>query len=91
MIPAIYNHGEPQNLEAAALDALDWLRLLQRYIVQVRGQPTTGNRLQDDRKRIEAAIAALETFLPNTPPIHRDKQEGWPFEYIETEQAKPIK
>ena len=46
--------GEPVNLEAAAQDALEWLRVLRRYV----------RRDIDEEQRILGAIAALERFLP---------------------------
>lgn len=79
MKPAIYLHGEPQNLEAAATDALEWLKILQSYMAQWSSR-TKG--MQTDNQRIAAAIAALEMFLPNTTPMHQEQHESWPFEVV---------
>lgn len=65
----IYRDGKPQNLEAAALDALEWLRLMQEYIAQIRGQAATQHRLEKDRDALVRCIAAIESFVV-MPEIH---------------------
>jgi hypothetical protein len=53
MTEPLWENGEPTNLEAAALDSLEWLRVAQRLLI-----------LRDeDRERLKRAIAALEKFL----------------------------
>lgn len=54
----IYENGLPQNLEAAALDALDWMRWMRDNM-----HLTPINRV-----RLKRAIAALELFLLKLDP-----------------------
>lgn len=56
--------GAPANLEAAAMDALDWLRW-------TRNNAALGPK---NMARIQAAIRALETHLPTDEPIFEEKQ-----------------
>lgn len=81
MTPPIYLDGEPQNLEAAATDALDWLKITLEYIHHIRGQVRMGQRLEVDRDRLRRTIEAVETYLPSLKPMHRrtgePEPEGW--------------
>ena len=58
MTQPIFHDGAPLNLEAAALDSLEWLRVTQRLLI-LRSEA---------RERLERAIAALESFLPEGEP-----------------------
>lgn len=78
--PTWDNKGKPTNLEAAAADALEWLKLWQGYQSRyLSGDgPTSGpirvpfidnsadnqRTLKANQRRMKAAIAALEGFLP---------------------------
>lgn len=80
MSEPIFANGEPQNLEAAALDALEWLRFTRNYMRQ-RGQSKYEGGVyrhisfpQDDMNRLDQAIAALEKFLPNGQPVFQDEE-----------------
>jgi len=56
-----YLNGTPTNLEAAALDALDWLRWLARYLPdsEIERKIGTGTAMG----RLTGAIAALEQYV----------------------------
>lgn len=88
MTHAIYLNGHPDNLEAAASDALDWLRYFECH-VQAQGQFQG-----EDLRRLERAIAALEQHLPQEGPEFRETQAGTPFvatayEYGDGELRRP--
>lgn len=68
--PPTYLDGEPTNLEAAALDALDWLQFWQKYL----NESLSFRPAHALRRRIEAAIKALETFLPDEPPVFNESR-----------------
>jgi hypothetical protein len=68
---AVYLDGEPQNLAAAAKDALDWLRLLQEHIRHVKGQTRYAHRLEEDKQRLQRTIDAIEYFLDGKPAIYK--------------------
>lgn len=56
-----YLDGEPVNLAAAALDALDWLRFFKKR---------TEIKLNEENvSRLALAIGCLESFLPKEEPI----------------------
>lgn len=57
---AHFVEGEPANLEAAAMDALEWLRWMQ-VTLRLRGQGSA---------KLARAIIALEKYLPNGEPIY---------------------
>lgn len=81
MTVPIYLDGEPQNLEAAALDSLEWLRIMLEYIHVIRGQARNGDRLREDRGRLQRTIDALEGFVAGSKPLYRKTgepdPEGW--------------
>lgn len=81
MTQPIYLDGEPQNLEAAALDALDWLKIMLEYIHVIRGQARNGDRLREDRDRLQRMIEVLEGFVGGSKPLYRKTgepdPEGW--------------
>jgi len=54
---AVYLNGHPQNLVAAAMDALAWLRLARNYMHKLGGE------WDEDRLRLSEAITALEQQL----------------------------
>jgi hypothetical protein len=60
---AVFRDGEPTNLPAAALDALEWLEWLHRYSDGIRVFSQ-----KDSRQRLKGAIRNLkkhlEPFLP---------------------------
>lgn len=63
-----FDDGTPQNLAAAALDALEWLRFWRDYLE--RGHPRLRGAIWDDAQaRLGRAVAALEQFLPVQPPV----------------------
>lgn len=89
MSKPIYLDGQPDNLEAAALDALDWLRYVQQ-------RQDAYEFSADNLRRLVGAIGALERFLPGEEPEFRETQAltGTPFvatayEYIDGELRKP--
>ena len=51
--------GYPMNLEAAALDALEWLRAFEAQMIRRHDCHS-----DESRERIGRAIAALEKYLP---------------------------
>lgn len=58
--------GVPTNLEAAALDALEWLKFWQGYLKHHHlGVDWNGNR-----KRMSSAIEMLDKFLPDEQPVY---------------------
>lgn len=77
----IYLDGEPQNLEAAALDALDWLKIMLEYIHVIRGQARNGDRLREDRDRLQRMIEIMQMLVPDNKPLYRKTgepdPEGW--------------
>lgn len=65
-----WRDGAPANLEAAAMDALDWLRwfkpeLDSRLIRQA-------DVLADCQQRLASTIAALDNYLPDKTMIFED-------------------
>lgn len=85
--PAVYLDGEPQNLEAAASDALEWLRLTLQYIKQIRGQSRWASQLEEDRDRLARAIESIESFLPQGQPIFKRSGEASPVAPFEVYAA----
>lgn len=79
----VYLDGEPQNLAAAANDALDWLKLIQKHIRQIRGQLHPPDHLREDERRIAAAIAAIESFVDTRSPIYKHAGEPDPAGHFE--------
>lgn len=68
MEPAKYLDGEAQNLEAAANDALEWMKFWQEHLRRTyRFQET--NVLM---RRQQEVIWLLEKFLPKEPPIFEE-------------------
>jgi hypothetical protein len=66
---AIYDaHGHPVNLEAAALDSLEWLRMLQEDFPK----KFPDWRWDADWRRLNRCIAALEQFAADTEQQHED-------------------
>ena len=63
MKPQWNNDGEPTNLEAAATDGLDWLRLLAHQLDNGR---LTLLRHAENRRRLGEAIDNLQQFLAAT-------------------------
>lgn len=61
MTPPTYLDGAPANLEAAALDALAWLRWAKSPI-----------RTEENEQRLDESIRALEKFLPNADLVFLD-------------------
>jgi len=61
---AKYLNGEPQNLIAAANDALEWLKFWQEHLKQAEHSDENHILLRRQRRAIEA----LETFLPKETP-----------------------
>jgi len=57
----IYLDGIPTNFEAAALDALDWLRWLARYLPGSEVERKIGT--DTAMGRLNGAIAALEQYV----------------------------
>lgn len=53
----IWNNDGPANLEAAASDALEWLKLFRNFL------PVHGRERENNLKRLEACIAALKEQL----------------------------
>lgn len=78
-----YLDGEPTNLEAAALDALDWLRFWQKYL----NEALSFRPAHALRRRVDAAIKALETFLPDQEPIFEESPKSPLFE-VDSELAE---
>ena len=54
-----YLNGEPQNLEAAALDALEWLLFAQQYLKYNH----LGQSWNTTRRRLTRCIGALEPYV----------------------------
>lgn len=54
-----YLDGEPQNLEAAALDALEWLLFAKEYLKHNH----QGQRWNTTRRRLSRCIEALEPYV----------------------------
>lgn len=81
MAQPIYLDGEPQNLEAAALDALEWLNVMLECIHVIRGQARMGDRLREDRDRLQRMIETIQSLVPDNKPIFRKTgepdPEGW--------------
>ena len=61
--PSWDDDGQPVNLEAAALDALVWLRLLRGMRLQVWNSWQSIGAVSVNAQRCDAAIAALERLL----------------------------
>lgn len=61
-----FRDGRPDNLAAAALDALDWLELLSRMKLVLVG---------DNRERLKGCIDALRAFIPEGEPIFMKAEE----------------
>ncbi len=57
--------GEPTNLEAAALDALEWLKFWREYL----NHNHLGQNWNEARRRMTLAIKALERFTPDQEPV----------------------
>ena len=57
----IYRDDMPANLEAAALDALEWLRWLARYLPHSEIERKIGT--DTSMARLNGAIAALEQYV----------------------------
>lgn len=65
-----YRDGEPANLEAAALDALEWLRWFKPELgSQMIHDPDV---LKEWQQRLDAAIASLDKHLPNKDMIFEE-------------------
>jgi hypothetical protein len=58
--------GSPVNLEAAALDALEWMRFWRQYL----NRNHLDERWNESRRRMSRAIEALETYLPEADPVY---------------------
>lgn len=60
--------GKPINLEAAALDALEWLEFWRGYL----NYNHLGQEWNESRRRMSGAIEALEYYLPKGEPVFHD-------------------
>lgn len=70
--PARYTEGVPDNLPAAAYDALAWLQLLKR-----RRQLSVNQLSPVGQQRFEACVSALERHLEShLPPVYAGEDEG---------------
>lgn len=70
-----FHDGEPVNLEAAALDALDWLKWGKEFL-----KHNYHNRRRDTiLYRLGRAIAALEEFLPDETPLFTETPKSPEF------------
>lgn len=66
-----YRKGKPVNLEAAALDALEWLRWFKPELdSRMIHDPAV---LKEWQRRLNAAIKALDKHLPNKTITHEDE------------------
>lgn len=63
----IFTDGEPANLEAAALDALEWLQWLE--ILMNDNRFFHGRGWARNHVRLRAAIKALTAHLPDVDPV----------------------
>jgi hypothetical protein len=75
-VAPIFVDGQPVNLEAAALDALEWLKLLEEIYFQ---RPKIFREPQEGRTRLTRAIAALEATLPEAEAEERTTTRGIPI------------
>lgn len=64
MSPPIYLDGIPVNLEAAASDALEWLRWAK-----------SPKRSAENDRRLDVMIATLEKFLDGVTPVYFGEKE----------------
>jgi hypothetical protein len=61
--------GQPANLPAAALDALEWLEVFRNLLDYDPPRPWIRSRLAENRDRLDRAIAALSRHLaPHREP-----------------------
>lgn len=60
--PPRFLDGYPQNLAAAALDALEWLQWLDNR------SPVSG--WETNRARLKGCIEELKTYIPKGEPVH---------------------
>lgn len=74
---AVYLDGQPNNLAAAANDALDWMRIFHKYmeckmVVAPNGDPIKSEFSAENIMRLRLAIEALERFQPDKPPVFKN-------------------
>ena len=60
--------GEPVNLEAAALDAVEWLRFWREFL----NHNLLAQSWNGQRRRMSRAIRRLESYLPEGEPIYHE-------------------
>lgn len=60
----VWTSGQPQNLEAAAFDALEWLLWLKR---------TNALLTRQDIRRLDGAISCLGKFLPDDTRVNQPR------------------
>jgi hypothetical protein len=73
---ALFNKGEPTNLPAAALDALEWLEWLYKYAGESRRvfAPRTHD---ESMQRLGRAVRALkEKLKPHLPHQHEPEESA---------------
>lgn len=84
----IWRDGEPENLAAAANDALEWLRLFQNYL----SQHITSEKSEWDQAKITlgGAIRNLLAYLPSGEPLYLEThtKTGVVFEVVISSQKK---
>lgn len=59
-MPEYDETGEPVNLEAAAVDAMEWLQVLHRWLD--RGEVYIADK-EENVRRLSDAIAAIQRFV----------------------------
>lgn len=73
--PPRFLDGYPQNLAAAALDALEWFQWLDNRLGKMRLPGWEENQV-----RLRGCIKELKTYIPKGEPVYETKRE-------KTEQA----
>lgn len=66
--PSWDNAGEPMNIEAAALDLLEWVDWL-------RGKASRRDMHPENRKRVQASMQAVYKFIPKRDALPAQMEE----------------
>lgn len=76
--PPRFLDGCPENLAAAALDALEWLRWLDNRLSKMKV-----SEWEENRARLRGCIEELKAYIPEGEPVYEVTRSG----LEETEQA----
>lgn len=73
-----WKNGEPDNLSAAAMDALEWLYLMRVFMQREKppGSSLSVAVWQDAQRRLDCAIESLEIYMPEDYTVWPASSKG---------------